>query len=102
MHCISFGFKFGIPMEADLVFDVRCLPNPFYDEALRPLTGYGFTSIAWAAMSSALSHEREKQRRRPQTVSLEEPIPGCDGLTWGDTITQRNLPYTPYLSEAAL
>ena len=33
VHCISFGFKFGIPMEADLVFDVRCLPNPFYDEA---------------------------------------------------------------------
>lgn len=39
VHCISFGFKFGIPMEADLVFDVRCLPNPFYDEALRPKTG---------------------------------------------------------------
>lgn len=37
--CISFGFKFGIPMEADLVFDVRCLPNPFYDEVLRPKTG---------------------------------------------------------------
>ncbi len=39
VHCISFGFKFGIPMESDLVFDVRCLPNPFYDEALRPKTG---------------------------------------------------------------
>lgn len=39
VHCISFGFKFGVPMEADLVFDVRCLPNPFYDEALRPMTG---------------------------------------------------------------
>ena len=39
VHCISFGFKFGIPMEADLVFDVRCLPNPFYDEELRPQTG---------------------------------------------------------------
>ncbi len=39
VHCISFGFKFGIPMESDLVFDVRCLPNPFYDEKLRPLTG---------------------------------------------------------------
>ena len=36
---MSFGFKFGIPPEADLVLDVRCLPNPFYDEALRPLTG---------------------------------------------------------------
>ena len=63
---------------------------------------YGFTSIAWAAMSSALSREREKQRRRLRTVSLEEPIPGCDGLTWGDAITQRNLSYTPYILEAAL
>ena len=39
VHCISFGFKFGIPMEADLVMDVRCLPNPFYVQELRPKTG---------------------------------------------------------------
>lgn len=39
VHCMSFGFKYGIPLEADLVFDVRCLPNPFYDEQLRPQTG---------------------------------------------------------------
>jgi len=35
----SFGFKHGIPLDADLVFDVRCLPNPNYDPRLRPLTG---------------------------------------------------------------
>jgi RNase adapter protein RapZ len=35
----SFGFKHGIPLDADLVFDVRCLPNPHYVEELRPLTG---------------------------------------------------------------
>lgn len=35
----SFGFKFGIPLDADLVFDVRSLPNPHYDPLLRPLTG---------------------------------------------------------------
>lgn len=35
----SFGFKHGIPIDADLVFDVRCLPNPHYDPVLRPLTG---------------------------------------------------------------
>jgi UPF0042 nucleotide-binding protein len=35
----SFGFKNGLPSEADLVFDVRCLPNPHYDKALRPLSG---------------------------------------------------------------
>ncbi|HMV53949.1 MAG TPA: RNase adapter RapZ [Rhodocyclaceae bacterium] len=35
----SFGFKHGIPLDADLVFDVRCLPNPHYDPQLRPHTG---------------------------------------------------------------
>lgn len=35
----SFGFKYGIPTDADLVFDVRFLPNPYYIEELRPLTG---------------------------------------------------------------
>jgi RNase adapter protein RapZ len=35
----SFGFKHGLPLDADLVFDVRCLPNPHYDAELRPLTG---------------------------------------------------------------
>ncbi len=35
----SFGFKYGIPADADLVFDVRFLPNPYYFEEMRPLTG---------------------------------------------------------------
>lgn len=39
IHCMSFGFKFGMPPEADLVFDLRCLPNPYYVEALRHQTG---------------------------------------------------------------
>ena len=36
---MSFGYKHGIPMEADLVFDARFLPNPFYVEELRPMSG---------------------------------------------------------------
>ncbi len=36
---MSFGFKHGLPIDADLVFDVRFLPNPFYVEELRPLSG---------------------------------------------------------------
>jgi UPF0042 nucleotide-binding protein len=36
---LSFGFKYGIPSDADLVFDVRFLPNPYYSEDLRPKTG---------------------------------------------------------------
>ena len=35
----SFGFKHGIPLDSDIVFDVRCLPNPFYEEQLQSLTG---------------------------------------------------------------
>ena len=35
----SFGFKHGIPKDSDLVFDVRCLPNPYWDPALRQFTG---------------------------------------------------------------
>ena len=35
----SFGFKHGVPLDADFVFDVRCLPNPYYSVELRPLTG---------------------------------------------------------------
>ena len=36
---VSFGYRYGLPVDADLVFDARCLPNPHFVEALRPLTG---------------------------------------------------------------
>ena len=39
VNCMSFGFKYGLPKEADLVFDVRCLPNPFYVPELKSQTG---------------------------------------------------------------
>lgn len=39
IHCMSFGFKHGIPSEADFVIDVRCLPNPYWVEELRNKTG---------------------------------------------------------------
>lgn len=43
----SFAFKFGVPLDADLVFDVRTLPNPFYDVNLRPFTGRDAPVIAF-------------------------------------------------------
>ena len=43
----SFGFKHGLPLDADLVFDVRCLPNPHYDPQLRSLTGRDSPVIAY-------------------------------------------------------
>lgn len=39
VQVLSFGFKYGFPAEADIMLDMRCLPNPFYVEDLRPLTG---------------------------------------------------------------
>lgn len=52
----SFGFKHGLPLDADLVFDVRCLPNPHYDPLLRPLTGLD------PAVSDFLSAQQGVQR----------------------------------------
>ena len=39
VNLISFGFKYGVPKEADIVFDLRFLPNPYFVEAMRPLSG---------------------------------------------------------------
>lgn len=43
----SFGFKHGVPLDADLVFDVRCLPNPHYEPALAPLSGRDAPVVAF-------------------------------------------------------
>jgi UPF0042 nucleotide-binding protein len=43
----SFGFKHGIPLDSDMVFDIRCLPNPHYETLLRPLTGKDAPVIAY-------------------------------------------------------
>ena len=53
---LSFGFKYGIPQDADLVFDVRFLPNPYYIEQLRPLSGND-QPVRDYVMGFALAHE---------------------------------------------
>jgi UPF0042 nucleotide-binding protein len=50
----SFGFKRGIPIDADYVFDVRMLPNPHYEPALRPLTGRDAPVADWLAEHGAV------------------------------------------------
>lgn len=57
---------------------------------------YEFSTIAWNNMRSAVCNERKKQSRRIKTISLDEIIPGTDGLTWNDLVTEDNLHYTPY------
>lgn len=53
---MSFGFKYGVPPEADLVFGVRCLPNPYYIAELKPLTGLD-EPVRKYVMNSEVSHE---------------------------------------------
>jgi len=52
---MSFGFKHGVPRDADFVFDVRCLPNPHWDPQLRPLTGRDAAVIAFLNTSPGVS-----------------------------------------------
>ncbi|HSG87712.1 MAG TPA: RNase adapter RapZ [Pseudomonadales bacterium] len=47
----SFGFRNGVPVDADMVFDVRCLPNPHWVAELRPLTGRDDAVAAWLGAS---------------------------------------------------
>ena len=64
----SFAFKHGLPVASDLVFDVRCLPNPYYDPELRPLTGLD------APVSDWLRGHDEVGRFVTQTLLLLEPV----------------------------
>ncbi len=56
MTILSFGFKYGIPSDADLVFDVRFLPNPYYIDTMRPKTGND-REVYEYVMQSPLAHE---------------------------------------------
>ena len=59
----SFGFKHGLPLDADTVFDVRCLPNPHYDPALRPLTGHDAAVIDFLEAQQEVRRMAEDIRR---------------------------------------
>lgn len=84
----SFGFKHGVPTDSDFVFDVRCLPNPHWEPALRPLTGRDKAVVTFLQSQSEvkdmLGHIRgyldhsipafEQQNRYYLTISI-----GCTG-----------------------
>ncbi len=57
---LSFGFKYGIPADADLVFDVRFLPNPYYVDELLPLTGMEDSVFEYVMKSSAAQEFADK------------------------------------------
>jgi len=59
----SFGFKHGLPLDADIVFDARCLPNPNYDARLQPLTGRDRAVIEFLEAEPATKKMLEDIRR---------------------------------------
>ncbi|MAZ39309.1 MAG: RNase adapter RapZ [Legionellales bacterium] len=66
----SFGFKFGVPIDSDIVFDVRCLPNPYWQQELRPFTGKD------APIINFLSHNDTSQQMLDDILTyLEKWIP---------------------------
>ncbi len=68
--CTSFGFKYGIPFDADLVFDVRCLPNPFYIPELKNKTG-----LDPEVRDYVFSHEEARQLYEKIQELLDFTIP---------------------------
>lgn len=57
---------------------------------------YSFSTLAFSAMRSTVGGERAKQARRIQTISIDDVIPGTDGVTYADTVTYENLNYIQY------
>lgn len=70
ISCMSFGFKYGATNEADLVFDVRCLPNPFYIEELKCKTGLDSDVSGYV-----MSFEQSKELLNKLTELIDFLIP---------------------------
>ena len=69
----SFAYKYGVPLDTDMVFDVRCLPNPHYDPKLRPFTGRDEPVIEFCRNDPAVRKMLEDIRR-----FVEEWLPCFD------------------------
>ena len=70
LNVMSFGFKFGLPQEADIVFDVRCLPNPFYVPELKNLTG-----LDQPVVDYVMASEQSQELLRRIESMLEYALP---------------------------
>lgn len=71
VHVFSFGFKHGMPVEADLMIDVRFLPNPFYDPEMRSMTG-----LDEKVASFVLEHPKTQEFWRAWCQLLDAVMPG--------------------------
>ncbi len=71
VHVFSFGFKHGLPVEADLMIDVRFLPNPFYDPEMRTMTG-----LDAKVSSFVLEHPKTEEFLKAWYALLDAVMPG--------------------------
>ena len=78
INVVSFGYKYGVPLEADLVFDVRCMPIPFYIPELREKTGLD-QPVADYVFSFRQTHDFMEKLRDLLTFSL--PLYAEEGKT---------------------
>jgi UPF0042 nucleotide-binding protein len=79
VHLMSFGFKYGLPAEADLVFDLRCLPNPYFVDHLRPLDG---RAPEVRAFVEAQPEATELARRLDELLDFLIPLYDVEGKTY--------------------
>ncbi|MEX2524525.1 MAG: RNase adapter RapZ [Gammaproteobacteria bacterium] len=73
IQVMSFGYKFGTPRDADFIFDVRCLPNPYWDNTLRPYSGREQPVIDFLEQQAGVLRMREQL-----TSFLTEWIPAFE------------------------
>ena len=76
---LSFGFKYGIPLDADLLFDVRFLPNPYFVPELRDLTGNDSPVIEYLEKSSEV---HETTRRFSELLDYLMPLYQREGKSY--------------------
>jgi UPF0042 nucleotide-binding protein len=79
VHVVSFGFKYGSPAEADLLFDIRFLPNPYFVEELRPLDG---THPDVKAFLNAKPEARELAVRLKDLLDFLLPLYAAEGKSY--------------------
>ena len=78
VNVTSFGFKYGLPLEADLVLDVRFMPNPFYIQDLRPKTGL---DKAVADYVFSFQQTRDFMKKLEDLLSFTLPLYAEEGKT---------------------
>jgi UPF0042 nucleotide-binding protein len=79
VYVVSFGFKYGVPAEADLVFDVRFLPNPYFTPELQPKDGRHRDVEAFLDASELTS---QFERRLHEFLDFLIPLYGAEGKTY--------------------